>query len=139
MNTIQVDVRWRPEDSIVNCTYDKSFLGQPDAVLAEVLLHIERNYLTLTTIKHPDYAESSRFWNFSLSTIEAALRQTAANLLLLGDVCLWVDIGYHSLAIRPAEDAIKPAKSPASLPVTRVPAHPLARSPRQQDGACASA
>ncbi|MDP3654550.1 MAG: hypothetical protein Q8R67_23045 [Rhodoferax sp.] len=105
--------------------------------MQEALAYIERNYLTLTTIKHPDRAESTRFWNFALSDIEAALQQSAKKFSMRDEVCIWVDIGYHSIQMRSAGEAPHSVKSPSTSNslLIRVPAHPLARAPRQEDRA----
>jgi hypothetical protein len=141
VTTLQVDVRWRPEDSPVNCAYDKSFHGQCDAVLAEAIAHIDRNYLTLTTIKHPDRAESERFWNFSLGGVEAALKKWAVSCPMLDEAHVLVDVGYCSIEIKPAAEKFHSGKSLATCAalMISVPAHPLVKAPRQKEQANALA
>jgi len=133
--TFQVDLRWRPEGSPINCAYDKSFHGQRDAVLAEAIDHIGRNYLTLTTIKHSDRAESDRFWNFSLGDIEAALKKGAGSCHMLDEAHVLVDIGYYSIEIKSAGEKFHFGESLATCAafMITVSAHPLVEAPRLKE------
>ncbi|MCV0438433.1 MAG: hypothetical protein K5880_07360 [Hydrogenophaga sp.] len=124
MSELQIDVRWRPEGAAVNLGHDKSFRGDGTSVLAEAVAHIERNYLMLTTIKHPDCAESTRFWNFDLSDIKTALGKVATGLGSKNGAVVRVDVGYQAVAISACGE----------LPIVRVPAHPRARSPHSESG-----
>jgi hypothetical protein len=122
VSTLQIDVRWRPEGTAVSCHYDKSFQGEMTAAIIEATDHIERNFLTLTTIKAPDCAESKRFWNFDLSEIKTALRHMVTDLCPGSSVSFWVDIGYQALTINAGPER----------PIVRVLAHPLARPPQRE-------
>ncbi|MDP2418414.1 MAG: hypothetical protein U1D25_07455 [Hydrogenophaga sp.] len=117
---VLITVRWRPEGEAINGNYDRSFQGEGAAVLAEAVGYIERNYLTVTVIKHPDRAESTRFWNFALLDIHSALGRVVAGLNPESDTPVTVDIGYQSIVI----------SSSGELPSIQVLAHPHARSPR---------
>lgn len=120
MNQLNVNVRWRPEGEAINLSYDRSFQGESAVVLAEAVAYIERNYLTVTVIKHPDRAESTRFWNFALLNIKSALGRVVAGLSPESGTPVTVDIGYQSIVISSSGD----------LPNIQVLAHPLAVSPR---------
>lgn len=124
MSELQIDVHWRPEGAVVNLDHDKSFRGNRAAVLAAAVAYIERNYLTLTTIKHPDRAESTRFWNFSLSDVETALGQVAAGVGSQSGASVWVDVGYQSMLI----------SSCGEMSIVRVSVHPLARAAGRDAG-----
>lgn len=121
MNELQIDVCWRPEGTGANVSHDKSFRGRQAAAIADAVAHIERNYLTLTTIKHPDRAESTRFWNFNLSEIQAALMELKGAAASDRDMIVQVDVGYQAVIIS-AEDG----------PVVRVQAHPLLKPHRTE-------
>lgn len=114
MSELQIDVRWRPEGAAVNASYDKSFQGDKAEAIAEALAHIERNFLTLSTIKHPDRAECTRFWNFNLPEIQAALGKLTDEAGWKRDTIFRVDVGYQTVII-----------SAGNGPVVRVQAHPL--------------
>lgn len=103
-------------------SHDRSFRGERTAVLAEAVAYIERNYLTVTVIKHPDRAESTRFWNFALLDIKSALGRVVAGLSPESDTPVTVDIGYQSIVI----------SSSVEGPSIQVPAHPHARSPQSE-------
>lgn len=100
---MQIDVRWRPQIANDNDAFSESFSGEMGAVETDVLAHIDRLYLNQTTIKHPDRAEASKFWNFSLleiarnlqSAIEKAVSQDASHL--------WIDISHSRIDIRLAD------------------------------------
>lgn len=119
---VLLSVRWRPEGEAVNLNHDRSFQGESAAVLAEAVAYIERNYLTVTVIKHPDRAESTRFWNFALADIKAALLRVVEVVSAQSDTSVTVDIGYRTIVISSCGD----------LRSIRVLAHPLALSPRSQ-------
>lgn len=91
-------------------------------VLAEAVGFIKRNYLAVTAIKHPDRAESTRFWNFALADIEAAMLRVVEGASAQSDTPVNVDIGYQTIVI----------SSCGELPSIQVRAHPLAVSPRSQ-------
>ena len=114
MNKLQIDVRWRPEGTDVDVNHDRSFRGAQAVAIAEAVAHIERNYLTLTTIKHPDRAESTRFWNFNLSEIQVALVELKDVAASDRDTIVQVDVGYQAVII-----------SAGNGPVVRIQAHPL--------------
>ena len=126
MSELQIEVRWRPEETVINLNlnHDKAFRGEKFVVLAESVAYIERNYLTFTTIKHPDRAESTRVWNFDLAEIGSALAQVAMGQCSKGGLLVWVDIGYRAVVI----------SSSGELPIVRVPANPLTKSLRQGAG-----
>lgn len=105
---------------MLDTSHDRSFHGESAAVIAEAVAYIERNYLTVTVIKHPDRAESTRFWNFALLDIKSALGRVVAGLSPKSDTPVTVDIGYQSIVI----------SSSGELPSIQVLAHPLAMSPR---------
>jgi len=117
-------VRWRPEGTAINLNHDKAFRGEKLVVLAEAVAHIERNYLTLTTMKHPDRAESTRVWNFDLAEIGTALAQVATGQRSKDGSPVWVDIGCQAVVI----------SSSGELPIVRVPVNPLTKSLRQDAG-----
>jgi ATP-dependent DNA helicase RecG len=124
VSVLQIDVRWRPEGAAVNPSYDKSFQGDRTSAIEEAVAHIERNYLMLTTIKHPDCAESTRFWNFDLSDIKAALGKVATGVGSKNGASVRVDVSYQAVAISACGE----------LPIIRVPAHAQARSPHGEAG-----
>ena len=127
MSELQIDVRWRPEGADASISHDKTFRGSQAVAIAEAVAHIERNYLTLTTIKHPDRAESTRFWNFNLSEIEAALVKLTDVAASDRDTIIQVDVGYQALII-----------SSENGPVVRIHAHTLLK-PHRTDFSSASA
>lgn len=122
MNLLHIKVRWRPEGTVVDGSHDWSFQGESTAVLAEAVAYIKRNYLTVTVIKHPDRAESTRFWNFALSDIKSALGQVAAGVRTESCTPITVDVGYQTIIF----------SSCGTLPNIQVLAHPLAVSPRSK-------
>lgn len=126
MNLLHIKVRWRPEGTVVDGSHDWSFQGESTAVLAEAVAYIERNYLTVTVIKHPDRAESTRFRNFALLDIEAALALAVAGLDAQSGTLVTVDIGYQSIVI----------SSCGEWPSIQVLAHPLARCKTEQVSPC---
>ena len=109
---VVLNVRWRPEGAVVNVSHDQTFRGERTAVLAEAV----------TVIKHPDRAESTRFWNFALADIEAAMLGVVEGVSAQSDTPVNVDIGYQTIVISSCGD----------LRSIRVLAHPLALSPRSQ-------
>ena len=119
---VLLNVRWRPEGTVINGSHDQAFQGERAAVLAEAVGFIKRNYLTVTVIKHPDRAESTRFWNFALADIEAAMVGVVEGVRAQSDTPGNVDIGYQTIVISSCGD----------LRSIRVLAHPLALSPRSQ-------
>jgi hypothetical protein len=131
---MQIEVRWRPRIASGNNASDKSFSGETGDVKEEVLTHIDRLYLNQTTIKHPDRAETTKFWNFSLleisrtlqSALEAAVSQDASHL--------WVDISHHRidmLLTNSAESQVV-QRSNAEDSLGTVQAHPLYRAPHEE-------
>ena len=114
VSELQIDVRWRPEGADANVSHDKSFRGDKAVTMAEAVGHFERNYLTLTTIKHPDRAESTRFWNFNLTEIQAVLVELTDGAVSDRDTIIQVDVGYQALII-----------SSENGPVVRIHAHTL--------------
>lgn len=106
VSELQIDVRWRPEGADTNVSHDKSFRGEQAAAMSETVAHIERNYLTLTTIKHPDRAESTRFWNFNLTEIQAALVELTDGAVSDRDTIIQVDVGYQAVIIKVNNGAI---------------------------------
>lgn len=119
---VVLNVRWRPEGAVVNVSHDQTFRGERTAVLAEAVGFIKRNYLTVTVIKHPDRAESTRFWNFALADIEAALLRVVEGVNAQRDTPITVDIGYQTIVISSCGD----------LRSIQVLTHPLALLPRSQ-------
>lgn len=107
---------------MVDISHDRSFLGKRTAVLAEAVAYIERNYLTVTTLKHPDRAESTRFWNFALSDIKSALDQVVSGLDVSSGTPVTADVGDQTIVI----------SSCGEVPSIQVRAHPLAVSPRSK-------
>lgn len=119
MSQVQIDVRWRPEGAVGNVGHDKSFRGDKTAAVAEAVAHIERNFLTLSTLKHPDRAESTHFWNFKLSEIQAALGKLTDDAGSGRDTIFRVDVGYQAVLI-----------SADNGPVVQVLAHPMLKPHR---------
>ena len=69
----QIDVVWFPEGPGASHFTEKEFRGPIHRIIREVLDFIERNYLSVTVIKHKDRPEADRVANFPLDAIEEAL------------------------------------------------------------------
>jgi hypothetical protein len=136
---VQIDVRWRPRFADNN-TFGKSFSGKSAAVETDVLAHIDRLYLNQTTIKHPDRAETSKFWNFSLNEIAKTLHSALEAAVLQDAHLLWVDIGHHRIDFRLASSVEN--KNVHDLDAKNhlgtVQAHPLYIAPYEEAAGVAS-
>ena len=120
---MEVDVRWRPRFADDNNVFGKSFSGEVGAVERDVLAHIDRLYLNQTIIKHPDRAETTKFWNFSLGGISIALHSALETAVSEDAYRLWVDISHHRIDYRLAEGVDK------DNILGTVQAHPLCKAP----------
>lgn len=131
---MQIDVRWRPCGGNDKNASDKSFSGKFDVVHANVLAHIERLYLNRTTLKHPDRAEATKFWNFSLPEISTALQLAVERAVAQDAHHLWVDISHHCIDIRLAGSVQSKALAllDADDSLFSVRAHPLYRAPNEE-------
>lgn len=69
----QIDVVWFPEGPGGDRFNEKIFQGPLARMTREALDFIQRNYLKVTVVKHPDRAEAERFWNFPYTAIEEAV------------------------------------------------------------------
>lgn len=99
---MQIDVRWRPRFANDSNAFGKSFSGEMGAVETDVLTHIDRLYLNQTIIKHPDRAEVTKFWNFSLDDISRALHSALETTVSQDAHHLWVDVSHHRIDFRSA-------------------------------------
>ena len=134
VRNMQIDVRWRPRIANDSNAFDKSFSGDMGSVEIDVLAHIDRLYLNQTIIKHPDRAETTKLWNFSLFDISRALQSAIEEAVSQDAFHLWVDISHHRIDIRLA-DSVQPhdvrCLNPANF-LGIVHAHPLYRAPYEE-------
>jgi hypothetical protein len=140
VRNMQIDVRWCPRIANDSSAFDISFCGEIGAVETNVLAHIDRLYLNQTIIKHPDRAETTKFWNFSLLDISRAL-QSALEVAVSQDAFhLWIDISHHRIDVRLA-DSVE-SKVGCCLDAENflgtVQAHPLYRAPYEETDAGAT-
>jgi hypothetical protein len=131
---MQIDVRWRPRSTNDSNAFDKSFSGEMGAVEAEILAHIDRLHLNQTIIKHPDRAETTKFWNFALLDISKALQSAITAAASQDAFHLWVDISHHRIDIRLAvsvETQVAHCLDAENILGT-VQAHPLYKAPYEE-------
>ena len=129
VRNMQIEVRWRPQiaNDNDNDAFDKSFSGEVGALETEVLAHIDRLYLNQTTIKHPDRAEASKFWNFSMLEIAKNLQSAILKAVSQDAYHLWIDISHSRIDIRLADSGQFPTVRYLSAEnlLATVQAHPL--------------
>ena len=131
---MQIDVRWRPQIANDDSAFGKSFSGEIGAVETDALAHIDRLYLNQTIIKHPDRAETTKFWNFSLGEISIALHSALEAAVSQDAYRLWIDISHHRIDFRLAgslENRARHCMDAENLLGT-VQVHPLYKAPYKE-------
>lgn len=131
---MQIDVRWRPRFADESNAFCKSFSGEVGAIETDVLAHIDRLYLNQTIIKHPDRAETTKFWNFSLGEISIALHTALEAAVSQDAFHLWVDTSHHRIDFRLAGSVENRAVHclDAEKLLGTVQAHPLFKAPYEE-------
>lgn len=140
VRNMRIEVRWRLRIANDSNAFDKSFSGEMGSVETEVLAHIDRLYLNQSIIKHPDRAETTKLWNFSLLEISRTLQSAMKEAVSLGASHLWVDISHHRIDIRLAdsvESQVGRSMNAENFLGTGQ-AHPLYRAPYEEADAGAT-
>ena len=140
VRNMQIEVRWRPRIANDSNAFDRSFSGEIGAVKTDVLAHIDRLYLNQTVLKHPDRAETTKFWNFSLLDISRTLQSAIEEGVSQDAFHLWVDISHHRIDIRLADGVQSHVVRCLNAEnfLGTVQAHPLYKAPHDEIDASAA-